>query len=419
MALSLANKYRPRKFSEVLGQQDNIKILSNILEKRVYPPALLFLGSWGSGKTTLARIFANSVLCQERTGPEPCGTCPLCKQFLSDHDKVYNFREIDAASEGGVGNVRDIIEESHFKAIGDSDKKVLLIDECHQLTMPAQNAFLKLLEEGSANMIFLFCTTDSDRMLRTIFSRTLPFPVKEPPKADIVSRLRDICLQEGIEFEEDALPLIVAVSKAHVRDCYMLLDKLRHGPGVSALSIRKLLNLDLEAEYYRLLNLLTSDVAEVLKGVENLCQRASVREIHDGLSRSTLTVFKYTQGVDTGLPESELQWCRKMAERLGDRSLRVARFLTSRQAPLTQVALECDLLSLRHFLERGFPDEPRQSPTESTEIQFATEIEKLDHLSRKPRSVEDTEVEEEDLEELSMVETLEILNAYRIIEDDE
>lgn len=411
MTLSLANKYRPRKFSDVLGQGDIIKILGNILDTRSYPPALLFMGSWGSGKTTLARIFANAVLCQKRVGPEPCGVCDLCKQFLQDPDKVFNFREIDAASEGGVGNVRDIIEESHFRAVGDSKKKVLLIDECHQLTLPAQNAFLKLLEEGSENMLFLFCTTDSDKMLRTIYSRTLPFKIQDIPSKDIVERLKWVCAEEKIEHGEAALSTIVAVNKGHVRDCYMLLDKLRHGPGVSVEAIRRLLNLDLEAEYYRIVNMLTVDIGEVMLILNSLVQRATIREIYDGISRATLTSFKLYQGVETGLPESELAWCRKLAERLGERALRVARFLTSKVPADTLIALECDLLSLKHFIEKGFPDEPRQNLQEDKDIKFSSRIEELQYLERKKkRTPEEAEV-------IEAWEAAEILKGYLIEEE--
>lgn len=410
MALSLANKYRPRKFSDVLGQKDIIKILGNILNTKVYPPALLFMGSWGSGKTTLARIFANAVLCQKRSGPEPCGECDLCRQFLHDPDKVFNYREIDAASEGGVGNVRDIIEESHFRAVGDSKKKVLLIDECHQLTLPAQNAFLKLLEDGSENMVFLFCTTDSDKMLRTIYSRTLPFKIQDIPSAEIVERLRWVCSEEKIEYGDDSLSTIVAVNKGHVRDCYMLLDKLRHGPGVNVEAIRRLLNLDLEAEYYRILNMLTADIGEVMLILSSLVQRATIREVYDGVSRATLTAFKLHQGVDTGLPESELVWCRKLAERLGERSLRVARFLTSKVPADTLIALECDLLSLKHFIEKGFPDEPRQNLQEDRNVKFSSRIEELQYLEKMKKRKPEEAVEVEALE------VAEILKGYLIEE---
>lgn len=413
MTVSLANKYRPQQFADVLGQKETISILSNILTQRRYPPGILFSGGWGSGKTTLARIFANSVLCQERTGAEPCGSCSLCLEFRENPDKVFNFREIDAASEGGVQDVRDIVDESHFRAIGKADRKVLLIDECHMLTPAAQNAFLKLLEEGSENMLFLFCTTDPDKILRTLFSRTLPFKIEEIPKDLIVSRLEKVCELEGIESEPQALSLIVTVKKGHVRDCFMLLDQLSYGPGVTVEAIRKTLSLDLEAEFYRLLYMVSSDIEELLRLVEQLLQRVSIQDVHDGISSAALNTFKFTQGIDIGLPSADLSWCEKLAVKLKERSLRVAQFLSSKPPPRTQSALECNLLSLRHFLEIGFPDEPRQDLEKGNEPKFNTDIEKLQYYGMK--KVQNNEELEE--EEVEVWEALDILNAY-VIEDE-
>lgn len=411
--MSLANKYRPQRFSEVLGQAETLSILSTMLEQRRYPPGILFSGGWGSGKTTMARIFANSVLCQDREGAEPCGSCSLCVEFRESPDKVFNFREIDAASEGGVQDVRDIVDESHFRAIGKSDRKVLLIDECHMLTPAAQNAFLKLLEEGSENMLFLFCTTDPDKILRTLFSRTLPFKVREIPKELIVQRLDEVCEKEKIVREPEALSLIVTVKKGHVRDCFMLLDQLSYGPGVTVEAIRKTLSLDLEAEFYRLLYMVSSDIEELLRMIEGLLQRVSIQELHDGISKAALNVFKFTQGLDIGLPKADLSWCEKLGSKLGERALKIAQFLSSKPSPRTQSALECNLLSLRHFLETGFPDEPRQDIQNKSEPQFESPIAALQYHGMK--KVQNKEAVED--EEVELWEALDLLNAY-VIEDD-
>lgn len=407
-SLSLANKYRPRTFREVLGQVDTIKILSNILETQSYPPALLLLGGWGSGKTTLARIFSNSVLCTERKTADPCGVCSICRQFQSDPSKVSNYREIDAGSEGSVKDVRDIIEEAQFRPIEGAGRRVLLLDECHMLTNQAQNAFLKLLEEGSRNMLFLFCTTDPDKMLRTIFSRTLPFRIAEIPKGDIVARLEEVCRAESITYEVEALSLIVAVKKGHVRDCFMLLDQLRRGLGVTVDSVKRVLNLDLEAEFYRLLYLVPGEPGPLLERVDSLLQRVSVRELYDGVSRAALTSFKYGSKIHTGLPESDLVWCQKVFSQIGERTLRVARFLTAKVAPSSQVSLECELFMLKHFLETGFPDEPRSVYMDSEiKPKFSSKIEELRYSARK-NQVRDEE------KELEMWQTVDLLRGYPV-----
>lgn len=220
--LVLARKWRPKKFSELVGQTHVVKALTNALETGRVHHALLFTGTRGVGKTTIARIFAKSLNCEQGTSSEPCGVCSTCVDI--DAGRYFDLIEIDAASNTGVDDVRDLIENAQY--VPSRGKfKVYLIDEVHMLSKPAFNALLKTLEEPPEHVKFLLATTDPQKLLVTVLSRCLQFNLMRLDEEQISGQIRYILGEEGIQAEARAIELIAKGADGSMRDALSLLDQ--------------------------------------------------------------------------------------------------------------------------------------------------------------------------------------------------
>jgi len=221
--LVLYRKYRPSKFSEVIGQEHIVKTLTNALENDMVSHAYLFCGPRGSGKTTIARIMAKAVNCLDRKGPEPCNKCSSCIEINSG--RAIDLIEIDAASNRGIDEIRDLKAGARF-APTRLKYKVFIIDESHQLSKDAANALLKILEEPPAHVIFILATTDAHKMISTIISRTQRFDFYKLAVGQLVQKLKLIVKEEKTKIDEDALELIAGHSEGAFRDAESLLDQV-------------------------------------------------------------------------------------------------------------------------------------------------------------------------------------------------
>ena len=213
--LVIYRKYRPQKFSEVIGQDHVVKTLINALKTDKVSHAYLFSGPRGTGKTTIARLLAKAVNCTDKSSYEPCNKCESCVEIMEN--RAMDLIEIDAASNRGIDEVRELRERIRF-APTHSKYKVFVIDEAHQLTKEAFNALLKTLEEPPEHAIFILATTEPHKMLPTILSRVQRFDFKKISFADIVKRLEGIAKSEGMKTEEKALRIIALNSEGHMRD---------------------------------------------------------------------------------------------------------------------------------------------------------------------------------------------------------
>jgi len=224
--LVLYRKYRPQKFSEVIGQEHVVQTLTNAIKGNNISHAYLFSGPRGSGKTTIARLFAKAVNCEKRGSStsdwEPCNKCSSCLEIMGA--KSMDLIEIDAASHTGVDDIRQLIEGVKFAPVK-SKYKIFIIDECHQLSKSAANALLKTLEEPPAHAIFLLATTESHKMIPTILSRCQKFDFKRLQTPEIIKKLEFISKKENIKFENSALSLIALNSRGSFRDAESLLDQ--------------------------------------------------------------------------------------------------------------------------------------------------------------------------------------------------
>ncbi|MDE2137354.1 MAG: DNA polymerase III subunit gamma/tau [Gammaproteobacteria bacterium] len=267
---ALARKYRPKKFSELIGQEHVRRALVNALDSGRVHHAFLFTGTRGVGKTTIARIFAKCLNCEKGVTAEPCGVCAACREI--DAGRFVDLIEVDAASRTKVDDTRELLDNVQYSPAR-GRFKVYLIDEVHMLSAHSFNALLKTLEEPPPHVKFLLATTDPQKLPMTVLSRCLQFNLKRLPVSEIASHLRAILEQEGIAYEAAGLKLIALAGDGSMRDALSLLDQLIAFGGGKAgeAEARAMLGTVARDHVVRLAELLASlDAAELLKGAQAL-----------------------------------------------------------------------------------------------------------------------------------------------------
>ncbi|MBF2060878.1 DNA polymerase III subunit gamma/tau, partial [Fischerella thermalis] len=221
----LHHKYRPKSFAELVGQEAIATTLTNAIRASKIAPAYLFTGPRGTGKTSSARILAKSLNCLKSDKPtaEPCGVCDVCQGITKGYS--LDVIEIDAASNTGVDNIREIIERAQFAPV-QCRYKVYVVDECHMLSTAAFNALLKTLEEPPKHVVFVLATTDPQRVLPTIISRCQRFDFRRIPLEAMVQHLSTIATKENININPEAITLVAQIAQGGLRDAESLLDQL-------------------------------------------------------------------------------------------------------------------------------------------------------------------------------------------------
>ena len=270
----LHHKYRPQRFDQLVGQEAITTTLGKALTSNRIAPAYLFSGPRGTGKTSSARILARSLNCQNSDGPtpEPCGTCDLCRTIASG--TALDVIEIDAASNTGVDNIRELIERSRFAPV-QARWKVYVVDECHMLSTAAFNALLKTLEEPPPQVVFVLATTDPQRVLPTILSRCQRFDFRRIPLEALEQHLTWIAEQESIAIQPEAIHVVAQRSQGGLRDAESLLDQLSLlPPPIEANAVWDLLGAVPEQELLALAQAMTSsEPVALLEATRNLLDR--------------------------------------------------------------------------------------------------------------------------------------------------
>jgi DNA polymerase-3 subunit gamma/tau len=356
---ALARKYRPKRFAELIAQEHVAAGLAGAVQRNRVAHAYLLTGPRGVGKTTAARILAMALNCEQRQGGEPCGTCDSCTRIWSGAANL-DVVEIDAASNRGVDDARDLRERAMYAASGPQRSKVYIVDEAHMLTREAWNALLKILEEPPPRVVFVFATTEPQKIANTaapVMSRVQRFDFRRIGPAAIADRLREVAGKEAIQIEEAALALITRVASGGMRDALSLLDQVvafGEGP-VRAARVREALGLIGDELYAELLGLMAEARAgEVLPLVERLVESgADLAEFAGGLGDVLRALLQQTLGSEpVGQSEVLRQALLRYAQRYrpGD-VLRMLRLLgeaeeSIRRSPHARLHVETLLLQL-------------------------------------------------------------------------
>lgn len=390
---TLAQKYRPLVFADVLDQDAIIKVLKNILKNRNFSSPFMFTGLYGGGKTTLARIFARAILCENLTDDqEPCNKCSSCISFLDDSNLAYT--EIDAASNSGVDKIRKLREDANFKALGSSEKKVVTIDECHSITQQGNEALLKQLEDNSGKQIYIFCTTAPEKMLDTVRSRCFEFNLNKISKEAIFERLEDICKKEKIQYENTALDIIAGECCPHVRDSLKTLDFLSNFGKIDNQVVFDHFKLNLQTEYLKVIYNVGHNLLDTIETANKIALEVDVPSIYEGLIKTLIDCEKLSLGISNFKNEQQTNLANKIIEIYKINLSKLLEELLKRNRYVDNLVLESDLILLNSKLKNGFKNVQFEK-IQVAEIKQENIKTKQEEIQTKSEEANETEPEQE------------------------
>lgn len=336
-------KYRPQKFSEVLGQPGTVQLLKARLQKGTsLDTSYIFEGGHGQGKTTLARIFARAMLCLDldKAELEPCNKCENCQAILKEQPGPFSER--DAASQGTIENIRAIVNELPF-SVFNASKRVYLFDEAHRMGLGSQDVLLKPIEEKK--MVGIFCTTEPEKIRGTIRSRCEPYTIRKVTRDDILGRMKHVLQQEGVEFQDDAVLIIIDHSAGHVRDILNKMEMVSQLGPITVESVREYLRLSVVSFYYEILLALT-DPQKAIGLVDQACERASADDVAAGLAEAAMNSYRLANGMFADFVTADRELGKKVYEKHGPFVIHLAdHFLKSRNVSETSLARDILVLS--------------------------------------------------------------------------
>lgn len=343
-------KYRPLKFSDVLGQQGTVSVLKRRLEKgTALDTSYIFSGGSGQGKTTLARILARALLCERlsTSDPDPCNQCDNCKAILEENSTAY--LEKDAATQGTVDHMRKIVEDLPFAIFG-AAKRIILFDECHRMSKDAQDALLKPLEEKK--LVGMFCTTEPEKIRGPIRTRCEEYAIRKVTPEDVLARMKHILVAENVEHEDAGVMTIINACGGHVRDVINRLEMCAQMGPVTLENVREHLNLSVVTTYYQILLNIPTNTKAALALIDQTCERVTPEEVASGLAEAAMNSFRLEMGLLSEASLADKDLGVQVAALYGKQLVRVADMF-SKSRYTTQIGLVCDVVGLATMLTSG------------------------------------------------------------------
>lgn len=350
--MSLDIQYRPSKYADVRGQDDTKKILKQyIIEGKAFEQSYLFCGERGNGKTTLGRIHARAMLCEQPVEGEPCDQCVSCLTLLKDGSSM-DYIEVDAATNSGKDNVKKITEDIEYDTFS-GRQRIYLFDEAHQLSKEALDALLKPMEDplpdsNNKRLVCIFCTTEPEKMRSTVLSRCAPAFVIEVQTPEVIAdRLFEVCGWEGIPADMDALRLVAEITECHIRDAFKAVEGISMLGGVTRENVARYLHLDLNLTYLELMQHIGSDLPAAFACARKIMARTSPVVCYGRLAEAAMLAYRTTLGER---PAS--YWDTQRLADLGaakqDALLGFASRFASRPGRPSAAMLMCDIALLHH-----------------------------------------------------------------------
>jgi DNA polymerase III subunit gamma/tau len=385
--MALDTKYRPRKYEDVLGQESSVSVLKQfIIEERGFHQSYVFCGQHGSGKTTMGRILARALLCHAPVDGEPCDKCSSCKIFL-EGGLHPNFEELDAATRSGKGDLSKIIEDLNYSTFS-GKRKIYLFDESHRLSKQALDALLKPMEDNivggeDKRLVCIFCTTEPEKMVSTIFSRCAPaFVIRAVSPEGIAERLAHICELEKVSYDMSSLVTIAEASECHIRDCLKMVEGVSMLGGISKETVSSYLQLGANDYVLDILKDLYSSLQVCVELSEKLSVEVSPTAAYERLAECSMVSYRNFLGVGK-IPS---QWDKGKIQELskyGHKLLNISQRFASPPHRPTKQTLILDLATLHHSDALGIKDNsvvinfqtPKSAPTNETltKAPFVTE----------------------------------------------
>lgn len=333
--------YRPRKYSDVLGQECSVRLLKTRINKgTAFDTSYIFAGGYGRGKTTLSRIHAMAMLCQDlnKADPEPCGQCDNCTEILNEQSQA--FTERDAASSGSTDNMRALVEELPY-VLENAPKRIYLIDECQRMHHAAQDVLLKPIEEKK--MVAMLCTTEAEKIRGAIRSRCEEYTIKRVTRDDVLPRMKMVLNEQGVPHEDDAVWIIIDRAEGHVRNVLNNLEMVAQLGPITVESVREYLNLSVVTLYYQiLLNL--DDPLRAIELVGRACESTPADEVAAGLAEAAMNCYRMAHGWFADFAYVDKSLAEQVYNKYQDHVVRYAKwFLVNRN--VTRLSLELDILA--------------------------------------------------------------------------
>jgi len=326
----------------VVGQESTVLVLKSIVISGKQESAYLFYGPHGVGKTTNGRIFAKAILCEFPNSGNPCGLCDSC--ILFDSDKHFGYNELDAATVGGKEDMVKLRDDASY--LSPTDKRIILIDECHDISRQGQEALLNQLERCPDHLVYIFCTTEVFKMQRTLRDRCMEFPVTKIDTQLINNRLLQICQREGFQFDIEAIEMIALKADGHMRTAINILEEASYVGPITKSTLQLFIK-DYDRDIADILLNLGYDLSKSLEAYRKVSSHFSSIELYNNVISLISDACKCLYGFET-FPADRLQILQELKKVHGYGLLEFLNYLISRDKYVDKVGLQSDLIVLHY-----------------------------------------------------------------------